>query len=249
MVLILSLVLGVVFFVWESRFAKEPILPMAIFKAPSFGALIFVVLVTYMGFSISSFYMVAWQQIVREWTVMQIALGWLPFIFGATFAVGLAAWLIPRLEAQWIMAIGIVSACIANLLLATQPVHQIYWAQTFPSIVFGSMCPDFIYVAAQVIASNSVKKSQQGVAGSLVGLLNLYGNSLGLGFAGTIESHMPDTVTGYRATLWFGAALAAAALVVDIAFVRMPANNQEGWSEDDESATEVDVHAPARDMA
>lgn len=249
--LILSLLFGVGFFFWESRVAAEPILPMGIFKGPSFGALIFVVLVTYMAFSISSFYIVAWQQIIRGWSVMQIAVGWIPFIFGATFAVGLAAWLIPRLEAQWIMAIGIVSALVADLLLATQPMHQIYWAQTFPAILFGSMCPDFIYVAAQVIASNSVKKSQQGVAGSLVGTLNLYGNSLGLGFAGTIESQLhksgSSTVLGYRAALYFGSALAAAALVMDLVFVRMPKNTQEGW--DDESMTDEEVHIPATETA
>ncbi|KAL6854796.1 hypothetical protein ACO1O0_005923 [Amphichorda felina] len=249
--LILSLALGGGFVLWENRFTNDPILPMGIFKAPSFGALIFVVLVTYMGFSISTFYMVAWQQIIRGWGVMQVSLGWLPFVFGTTFAVGLAAWLIPRLEAQWIMAFGIVSTVISDLLLATQPEQQTYWAQTFPAVLFGSLCPDFIFVAGQVIASSSVKKSQQGVAGSLVGTLNLYGNSLGLGFAGTIESQLhksgAGTVLGYRAALYFGAALAAAALAMDIAFVRMPKNNQEGWIE--ESETDEEVHVPPRDMA
>jgi hypothetical protein len=235
-VLIISVLCFVAFYIWESYVAKEPILPIGIFKAPSFLALIFVVLVTYMAFSISSFYIVAWQQVIREWTVMQIAVGWIPFVFGATFAVGLAAYLIPRMEVQWIMAIGIVSALAADLLLATQPEQQIYWAQTFPAIIFGSMCPDFIYVAAQIIASNSVKKSEQGVAGSLVGTLNLYGNSLGLGFAGTIESQLhkngAGTVLGYRAALFFGAALALAALVIDAVFVRMPKDTREGWEED-----------------
>lgn len=230
------------FYVWESRFAQAPILPMDIFKAPSFLALIFVVLGTYMAFSISSFYIVAWQQNIRNWSVMDIALGWIPFIFGATFAVGLAAWLIPRLEAQWIMAIGITSALIADILLATQPEQQVYWAQTFPAVLFGSMCPDFIYVAAQVIASNSVKKSEQGAAGSLVGTLNLYGNSLGLGFAGTIESQLhkngASTVLSYRAALFFGAALAMATLILNVIFVKIPKDTREGEESEETSDTE-----------
>jgi hypothetical protein len=41
-----------------------------------------------------------------------------------------------------------------------------------------------VYVAAQVIASNSVGKHEQGIAGSLIGTLDLYGNSLGLGLRG-----------------------------------------------------------------
>jgi hypothetical protein len=58
----------------------------------------------------------------------------------------------------------------------------------------------------------------------LIGTLNLYGNSLGLGFVGTIEGHIAKgrgEVAGFRAALWFGAALAVAALVLDLAFVRL----------------------------
>jgi hypothetical protein len=234
--LIISVIFFIAFYFWETHFAKQPILPLSVFKTPSLLALIFVVLVTYMAFSICSFYIVAWQQVIRGWTVMQIAVGWIPFIFGATFAVGLAAWLIPRLEAQWIMTIGIVSTFVAAILLATQPEQQIYWAQTFPAVIFASMCPDFIYVAAQIIASNSVKREEQGVAGSLVGTLNLYGNTLGLGFAGTIESQLhrsgKSTVLGYRAALYFGAALAVAAFVSNTIFVRVPKDDRKGWSEE-----------------
>lgn len=53
-----------------------------------------------------------------------------------------------------------------------------------------AFCPDLVYTAAQIIASNSVRRSQQGTAASLVGLLNLYGNSLGLAFSGTVEAEV-----------------------------------------------------------
>lgn len=141
-------------------------------------------------------------------------------------AVGLAAWLIPRLQAQYIMAIGVLTCLVSNLLLATMPEQQIYWAQTFPAILIGSICPDFVYVAAQIIASNSVGKREQGVAGSLIGTLNLYGVSLGLGFAGTVEVELvkngASDVEAYQAALYFGAALALTALILDLGFVRMP---------------------------
>lgn len=237
--LITCFVLFASFYIWEKYFAQEPILPLSIFRTPTFLALICVVLITYMSFSISSFYMVAWQQVIRQWTVMHIAVGWIPFVFGATFAVGLAAWLIPRWQAQWIMAIGIVCTFIAATLLATQPEQQIYWAQTFPAILLASMCPDFLYVAAQIIASGSVKRKEQGVAASLVGTLNLYGNTLGLGIAATIESQLhhrgESTALGYRATLAFGAALAMAAFILNGVFVRVPRNDTKNWQEDSES--------------
>ncbi|KAK9371394.1 major facilitator superfamily domain-containing protein [Lipomyces kononenkoae] len=231
--LVLSVLLITSFFVWESRFASEPIMPLTVFNTPSFNALIFVILFIYMSVGISLWYMVAWQQLIRGWTVLQVAIGWIPFGIGASMAVSLAAWLIPRLDAQYVLALGCLTSVISTVLLATMPEQQLYWAQVFPSTFIGSFCPDFVYVAAQIIASNSVGKREQGVAGSLIGTLNLYGNSLGLGFAGTIEvqiaKYRASEVLGFRSALWFGAALATTALILDLIFVRMPKDDREGW--------------------
>ena len=127
-----------------------------------------------------------------------------------------------------------------NILLATMPVQQTFWAQLFPAMVLYGFCPDLVYVAAQVIASNSVSRRQQGIASSLIGTLNLYGNSLGQGFAGTIETEVgtnnDDEVKGFRAALYFAAGLALLGLALDIAFVRLPKDEREGW----EDASDVD---------
>ncbi|PIG88704.1 hypothetical protein AARAC_000584 [Aspergillus arachidicola] len=224
-VLVVSVILIILFFVWENWYAAEPIMPVGIFQAPSFKALILVVLFIYMSVGISLWYMVVWEQLIREWTVLHVAVGWIPYGLGASIAVTGAAWLIPHLEAQYILAMGCLASLASLVLLATMPEQQLYWAQVFPSTVLGSFCPDFVYVAAQIIASNSVQKHEQGVAGSLIGTLNLYGNSLGLGFAGVIEvqvaKHQASEVAGFRAALWFGAALSISALVLDLAFVRL----------------------------
>ncbi|CAI7618920.1 unnamed protein product [Penicillium viridicatum] len=230
-ILILSVLLIASFFVWEIRFAIEPIMPLTAFKAPSFNALIFVVLFIYMSVGILLWYMVAWEQLIRDWAVLHIAVGWIPYGIGASVAVVVAAWLITLLEAQYILALG----CLTS-----------FAASVFPATILGSLCPDFVYVAAQIIASNSVEKREQGVAGSLIGTLNLYGNSLGLGFAGTIESQVSkrtnNEVAGFRAALWFGAALAVAALALDLGFVRLRHVDREDWDSPrplDPEATEV----------
>lgn len=230
--LVVSLILMAVFVAWESRFAQDPVMPLSLFKAPSFGALAVAVLFIYMSVGICLWYMIAWQQIIRGWTVLQVAFGWAPYAIGASMSVGLAAWLIPRWEAQYILASGCLASIVALVLLSCMPEQQTYWAQVFPATFLGSFCADFVYVAAQIIASNSVGKREQGVAGSLIGTLNLYGNSLGLGFAGTVEAQVAKSageVMSFRAALWFGAALGVIALVLDLVFVRMPKNDQEGW--------------------
>lgn len=250
--MILSIVLFASFLVWEQRFATEPIMPLAIFRAPTFTALIFVVLLSYMAFGIALWYAVSWQQLLRSLSVLQTGINFLPFGLGSLVAVAVAAWLIPRVAAQWIMAIGVAVVLVANLLLATMPEQQTYWAQTFPAMLLCGFCPDFVFVAAQIIASNSVNRRQQGVASSLIGTLNLYGNSLGVGFAGTIETELvkggADEVRGFRAALYFAAGLALVGLVLDFAFVRMPKDDREGWEDSDDVAHESEAIATGAEL-
>jgi len=242
-----SVALFISFLIWEHRYASEPIMPLSIFHAPSFSALVFVVLLSYMSFGISLWYMIAWQQLIRGWTVLELSFGWTPFCISSLTAVGVAAYLVSRLPAQWIMALGVSTALVANLLLATMPAQQTYWAQTFFAVLLSGICPDFVFVAAQIITSNSVSRRQQGVAGSLIGTLNLYGNSLGLGFAGTIESEVSkaaggNILLGYRSALFFGVGLAVMGLLMDVVFVRMPKDDREGWedaADDNEDAVAI----------
>lgn len=244
-ILVASVVIFGSFLGWEHRVASEPIMPLHIFRAPTFLAMIVVVLFSYMSFGIALWYAISWQQVLRELSVLQVALSLIPFGLGSTAAVGLAAYLLPRVEARMVMGVGVVVVIGSSLLLATMPMRQTYWAQVFPAMLLAGCCPDFVYLAAQVIASNSVSRKHQGIASSLVGTLNLYGVSLGLGFAGTIEvevgknSLLPGSaetsesiMSGFKAALYFSAALATVGLVLDAAFVRVPKVDRR-VSEDD----------------
>jgi MFS family permease len=238
------------FVAWERWYAEGAIMPLHLFKVPTFSAVVLVVLLSYMGFGISLWYSISWQQLLRHTSVLQTGINFIPFGLGSVASVGIAAWMLPRIAAQWILALGVATVIVSNLLLATMPIMQIYWSQAFAAMFISSFCPDFVFVAAQLIASNSVGRRHQGVASSLIGTLNLYGNSLGIGVGGTIETQVShgekptDLVVGFRAALYFGAALAVAALALDFAFVRMPKDEREGW-EDAEDQEAVVVHASA----
>ncbi|KAK7743369.1 hypothetical protein SLS62_010643 [Diatrype stigma] len=246
------LVTSVLFFIgyalWEHYFATDPIMPLSIFKAPSFTPLIFVVLLNFMATGTVLWYTVAWLEEIRGWSPMQFAVGWTPFGLGGVAAAFLAAYLIPRVPAQYILAIGTTCMLLGNLLIATMPAQQSYWYQVFPSTIVTAFCPDLVYTAGQIVASNSVNRSQQGIAGSLIGSLLLYGNSLGLGFASTVESEVTrksgDVVTGYKSALYFAVGICVAALVLDFAFVRLVHDNREGWEDPADADPADEVTAP-----
>jgi len=244
--LLVSLLLFALFGVWVYKFAQQPIMPLDIWTAPSFLPLTLVVLFSIMSYGICIWYLVAWQQLIRQWSPFHFGIGILPHGLVGGLSAPIAAWLISRVAAQWILGFGALAVAVSSIVLTTMPPQQTYWAQVFIATILMALCPDFIYTAAQIIATNSVKKHEQGVAGSLISLLLLYSASLGLGFAGTIESQTNEdgnaVIRGYRGALYLAIGLAVAALVLDILFVRVPKDTREGWGEGENSSTAL---APA----
>lgn len=190
--LVVSVLHLAAFIVWERNFAKVPILPFDIWTAPSFAPMIAVAFITFMAVGIFIWYSSVWQYTIRRYTLLQLAASYATLAVcgtGAAFASGRATRLIP---AQYIMVIGAVATAVSNILIATMPAQQTYWAQVFPALICLALGPDFIFTAAQIIASNAVKRRHQGIAGSLVGTVASYGMSTGLGVASTVEVYTND---------------------------------------------------------
>jgi MFS family permease len=141
------------------------------------------------------------------------------------------------LDAQYILVIGSACTMVACILTATMPDKQQYWPQMFPAMTILSYGPDFIFTAAQIIASNSVKKHQQGIASSLIGTLVAYGQSTGIGFAGTVEAYTNNDGAnlgdGYRHALYLGIGLAGISILIAICFIRIPKDAREGWGDEE----------------
>ncbi|KAK5713355.1 hypothetical protein LTR17_017600 [Elasticomyces elasticus] len=246
--LALSVLHLLAFAIWEWKFAKEPILPLDIWTVPSFGMMVVSSFFSFMASGIVIWYMSVWNLEVRHYTLLSNAAA-----FAALGICGVAAAFVSAKGVRWvpaqhIMAIGSLTTCVALVLIATMPEQQIYWAQMFPAMVFTAFGSDFLFTAAQIIASNTVKRHQQGVAGSLTGTLLSYGLSTGLGFAGTVEvytnGHGRNVVQGYRNALYLGTGLAAVAMILAVLFIRIPKDQRDGWDEND---VEQDLAPETRD--
>jgi hypothetical protein len=232
-----------IFIFWETKIAASPILPFDIWTAPSILPLVVVVFFAFMSFGLFGWYISCWHLVIRNGSLLTAAAEIQPFTVGGAIAAISAAWLIPRLSAQYILAIGATAMLVANILLATMPAQQIYWQTSFFAVCLAAFCPDFIFTAAQIIASNAVARNEQGIAGSLIGTLLTYGMSTGIGFGGTVEVHTnrggTDTVRGYRGALYLGVGFAAASLALSLLFVRIQKDDREGWGEKNETGQEM----------
>lgn len=130
------------------------------------------------------------------------------------------------------------------LLLATMPLHQTYWAQTFVSVLLMPGAMNLSYPAANMLMSSALPKEKQGVAASLVSTLVNYSISVGLGFAGSVDRYTTDKafgapeaasvkhdmwesgadivqirLKGLRASFWFAVGLGCLGMVVAGVFV------------------------------
>ncbi|UKZ56489.1 hypothetical protein TrVGV298_010326 [Trichoderma virens] len=234
--LIVSLVHFGLFVLWELKFAKEPVLLLTIWKSPSFVAMTVSAFLTFMGVGIVVWYITAWNFYVRHYSIFICAAAYAPLAVCGAIAAILSAQAIRYLAAQHIMAIGSLASCVSLILIATMPAQQMYWRQVFPAMILVSFGPDFLFTASQIIASATVKRAQQGIAGSLIGTLLSYGLATGLGFAGTVEHYTNSgdgPVQGYRHALYLGVGMTGAAALIALIFVRIPKNRQEGWDEDE----------------
>ncbi|KAK5727584.1 hypothetical protein LTR15_003485 [Elasticomyces elasticus] len=247
--LIVSLVHITSFAIWESRWASSPILPFDIWTAPSFGLLMVTVFFSFMSMGIFLWYTTLLCITVRGNSILLTAAYYQPLTIGGTAAAFLSAWLVPRIPAQYIVAIGNAALIISNALVATVPASgQTYWAQIFPALFISSFSIDFIFAASQVIASGSVSRKRQGVAASLVGTLLTYGLSTGLGFAGTVETYTngggEHLRRGYANANWLGVGLGGIGMVLALAFLRVPKSTQEGVSTSQRNVDDNDITQP-----
>lgn len=124
------------------------------------------------------------------------------------------------------MVIGQVAYLIGSILAAARPAHSIYWTYFFFSVLIITVGMDTSFPAATIIFSNAVPQQYQGMAASIVLTVVNYSISLGLGFAGTIETNVnnggsteSDKLHGYQSALWFSVGLAGFGVILSLIFV------------------------------
>lgn len=167
---IVTLILGVILlpsFVWIELKVPNPLIPRELATADN-AFVLACIACGWASFGIFVFYL---------WQILEVLRGISPLlasaytspiaIAGAIAAVstGLA---LSKLHPSWVMVIALCAFFCGTTLVATLPPDQVYWAQIFVCTIIAPFGMDMSFPSATVILSNSVSKSRQGVAASLV---------------------------------------------------------------------------------
>ncbi|KAK3052027.1 hypothetical protein LTR09_006981 [Extremus antarcticus] len=143
-------------------------------------------------------------------------------ISGLTAALA-TGFLLSHIKVSYVLLLATLAFLIGQTLIATAPIEQTYWAQTFVPTVVMPWGMDMSFPSGTIILSNNTPKNDQGIAASLVNTAVNYSISLGLGIAGTIVRNVDmsagTVLQGYRGAWYFGIGLDGIAVAIALYFV------------------------------
>ncbi|TAQ85190.1 hypothetical protein B7494_g6480 [Chlorociboria aeruginascens] len=227
------LIIGLLFlslFGYIESHATFPLIPFSVMNA-DVAFLLACISCGWASYSIWLYYFLQFLEVCRDETPLLMSAQIVPVIPSGFGAALTTAFILGRWPGSTVMMIALTAFLAGSLLVATLPVHQTYWKQTFLSLLVMPWGMDMSFPAATLLLSNAMPREHQGIAASLVNTIVNYSISLALGFAGTIEVHVgvgggmelvgaggngrtctPQTLKGYRAAQYLGVGLAGLGL-------------------------------------
>lgn len=189
--LIVSCILLAIFAWIEIRIAKQPLVPL---KALHFEAILALACVAagWASFGIWVYY--EWRLIeqARGYSALAAAAQNTPVAVTGLLAAVSTGFLLSKIRVQWILFVALLLYLTGMILIATAPVDQVYWYQTFFSICIMPFGMDMSFPSGTAITSAGMAREHQGTAASLVSTVVNYSISMGLGIAGTIVRQLSD---------------------------------------------------------
>lgn len=236
------LFLGAFFYI-EIYYAMHPLIP---FKAlRSDVAFVLGAIACGWGcFGIWFYYTWQYLLVLRKETPLLATAHFSPVVISGAVAAIMTGALIHRLGPPLVMIYALTAFTAGSLLMATLPIGQNYWAQTFVTMVVTPFGMDMSFPAATLMLSDAVQRRHQGIAASLVSTIVNYSISIALGFGGTVEVNVnnggltdEDILKGYRGALYLAVGLAGLGIGV-CAMLLIKISRQKGKILDSESSDE-----------
>lgn len=221
--LLLGLALCAAFPYLEAH-ARKPLIPL---EAINSGVM-FVLAAVFCGwgcFGIWIYYIWGFYEVLRGASPL-LATAWhSPILVSGVAAAVTFGFIVHRVGPAVVMALALAAFTAGTTLIATAPVMQSYWIQTFLCNLIITWGMDLSFPAATLMLSDLVAAEHQGIAASLVTTVVNYSGALALGVAGTVDLYvnggghtMEDVLKGYRGALYVAISLGVVGLATSLVF-------------------------------
>ena len=173
-------------FVWVESRAKEPILPLGLFRIRAFTASVFAMFFAAMGFFAAVVFMPRWYQVVQDTSATEAGYQILPLLGGLVVSAILSGQIVARtgrykaiiFVALLFLAVGLF--LLTNLRTDSDPILLWIWM----GITGLGIGPAFAVFTLAV--QNNVPEVELGTATSSLTLFQQVGGTVGLAFAGSL---------------------------------------------------------------
>jgi EmrB/QacA subfamily drug resistance transporter len=229
-----AVALLVAFVVNEQR-ARNPLMPLSIFRIRGLAAADATQLVGIAGLLSMFFFLTLYMQNVLGYSAIQTGAAYLPLCFAVAVSSGVSSQLLTRVGTRPVIVAGALIAAAGIYELSRIPVHGSYVSDLLPGLLIVSVGLGAVFVGVTTAANAGVPADRAGLAAALLNSSQQLGGALGLAiFSAIATSRINDLLvahTALPAALTSGyqrALLASSVFMLAAAIVGLRATNTRG---------------------
>ena len=209
--------LVVAFIAWELR-AREPMLPMRLFRSRGFTATNVASLLMFFGMFGSIFLLAQFLQVVQHYSPLQAGLRTLPWTAMPVFIAPIAGALSDRIGSRPLLAAGLALQAAGLGWLAAIASPTVAYAAMVPAFVVSGTGMSLFFAPVANVLLRSVRPDQEGIASGANNAIRELGGVFGIAVLGAVFAARGGYtsgsafVMGMSSAVWVGAAAVAAAV-------------------------------------
>ncbi|MDT3399244.1 MFS transporter [Streptomyces sp. B1866] len=222
-------------FLVNERSARDPLVPLSIFRVKGLAAADATQLIGVAGFLSMFFFLTLYMQNVLGFTEIETGLAYLPVCVGVGLAAGVASKLFARVGTRPVIVAGCLVAAAGVYLLSRIPVDGSYVSDLLPGLTIMSLGLGAVFVAITTAANAGVPADRAGLAAALLNAAQQIGGALGLAIFSAVATARTNHLLAHHAdpahALTSGfhrALLAASVFLLAAAVIGLRATNTRG---------------------
>jgi EmrB/QacA subfamily drug resistance transporter len=192
-----GLALLAAFGIYESRLTSHPrrvpLMPLSVFGLRNLRAANLVVFLLYAATFGFWFFQSLYMQGTLGFTALETGVAFVPMTAAVATGATLAPRLARRIGARWVLAAGMLSATIGELLLTGVHPGGTYAANVLPGGLLGAFGLGLALVPATIVAVEGIPRALSGLASGVLNTSRFVGAALGLAVLSTLAAHHTDS--------------------------------------------------------
>jgi EmrB/QacA subfamily drug resistance transporter len=204
------------FVAWELR-AREPMLPLGLFRSRGFTMTNVASLLMFFGMFGSIFLLAQFLQVVQHYSPLEAGLRTLPWTAMPVFVAPVAGALSDRIGGRPLLAAGLALQALGLGWLAAVVSPGVPYATMVPALFVSGIGMALFFAPVANVVLGSVRRDQEGIASGANNAIRELGGVFGIAVLGAVfsahGSYASGTafVSGLTPAVWVGAAAVAAA--------------------------------------